>query len=121
VTAAVYFEFDRSGLRSDELPKLDALAARIKDRSFDRLDAVGYADRIGEEPYNDQLSRKRADAVVAYLVAKGLDAGRMRAEARGERESTAGGACKELGADDGKNRKLVDCLQRDRYVQIVLR
>ena len=120
VTVSVLFDFDHSALRSGEVPKLDELAARIKGRAVERLDAVGYADRIGEEPYNAQLSRKRAEAVVAYLVGKGVDAGRIRAEGKGESEAMTGGACKDMGPDSGTNQKLVDCLQRDRQVEIKL-
>jgi len=120
VTASVFFDFDRSALRSGEAPKLDELTARIKGRAFDRLDAVGHADRIGADPYNLQLSKKRAEAVRAYLVGKGVDAGRIRTEAKGESEAMTGEACKSMGAESRKNQKLVECLQRDRRVQIQL-
>lgn len=120
VAIAVYFDFDRSALRSGEVSKLDELTAKIQGRTFERLDAVGYADRIGEEPYNVPLSRKRAEAVVAYLTGKGVDAARIRAEAKGESEATTGDACKDLGPDSGTNRKLVECLERDRRVEVKL-
>ena len=120
VAIAVYFDFDRSSLRSGEVSKLDELAAKIQGRTFERLDAVGYADRIGEEPYNLPLSRKRAEAVVAYLTGKGVDAARIRAAAKGESEATTGDACKDLGPDSGTNRKLVECLERDRRVEVKL-
>jgi OOP family OmpA-OmpF porin len=120
VAIAVYFDFDRSALRGGEVSKLDELTAKMQGRTFERLDAVGYADRIGEEPYNLPLSRKRAEAVVAYLAGKGVDAGRIRAEAKGESEATTGDACKDLGPDSGTNRKLVECLERDRRVEVKL-
>ena len=85
-----------------------------------RLDAVGYADRIGEEPYNVPLSRKRAEAVVAYLAGKGVEATRIRAEAKGESEATTGDACKDLGPDSATNQRLVKCLERDRRVEVKL-
>jgi outer membrane protein OmpA-like peptidoglycan-associated protein len=121
VTVALYFDFDRSGLRADEKPKLDALVAKVKGKSFKRLEAVGHADRIGEEPYNDQLSRKRAEAVVAYLALNGIDTAQLSAEGIGEHESTTGDACKDLGAESPANEKLVECLKTDRYVQITMR
>ena len=120
VAIAVYFDFDRSALRSGEVSKLDELTAKIQGRTFERLDAVGYADRIGEEPYNLPLSRKRAEAVVAYLTGNGGDAARIRAAAKGESEATTGDACKDLGPDSGTNRKLVECLERDRRVEVKL-
>lgn len=118
---ALYFDFDRSGLRNDEKPKLDAFAAKAKDRKDKRVQAVGHADRIGEEPYNESLSRKRAEAVVAYLVLNGVDAAQLSAEGMGERETTTGDACRNLGAESQANEKLVECLKNDRYVQLTMR
>jgi OOP family OmpA-OmpF porin len=120
VTASVLFDFDRSALRPGEAPKLDELIAKLKGRSFDRLDAVGHADRIGKVTYNLQLSKRRAEAVQAYLVGKGIDAGRIRTEAKGEDEAVTGEACKNMGPESRKNQKLVECLQRDRRVEVKL-
>ena len=50
VTASVHFDFDRSVLRAGEMPKLDELAAKVKGRAFDRVDAVGHADQIARTP-----------------------------------------------------------------------
>jgi OOP family OmpA-OmpF porin len=120
VTASVLFDFDRSVVRPGEASKLDELAAKIKGRTFDRLDAVGHADRIGADDYNLKLSKRRAEAVQAYLVGKGIDAGRIRADAKGEGEAMTGDACKNLGPENRKNQKLVECLQRDRRVEVKL-
>ena len=118
VTASVLFDFDRSVVRPGEASKLDELAAKVKGRTFDRLDAVGHTDRIGKDTYNQQLSKRRAEAVQAYLVGKGVDAGRIRAEAKGENEAVTGDACKNMGPENRKNQKLVECLQRDRRVEV---
>ena len=120
VTASVLFEFDRSALRPGETPKLDDLVAKITGRTFDRLDAVGHADRIGASAYNLGLSKRRAEAVQAYLVSKGVDARRIRSEAKGEDEAVTGDACKNMGLESRKNQKLVECLQRDRRVEVKL-
>jgi len=120
VTASVLFDFDRSVVRPGEASKLDELAAKVKGRTFDRLDAVGHADRIGANAYNLALSKRRAEAVQAYLVGKGMDAGRIRTEAKGEDEAATGDACKNMGPENRKNQKLVECLQRDRRVEVKL-
>ena len=120
VTATVYFDFDRSVLRSGEAPKLDELAARIKGRDFNRLDAVGHADRIGANAYNMGLSKRRAEAVQAYLASKGVDTARIRVEARGEDRAVTGETCKDMGPENRKNQKLVECLRRDRRVELGL-
>jgi OOP family OmpA-OmpF porin len=120
VTASVLFDYNQSVVRPGEAPKLDELSARIRGRAFDRLDAVGHADRIGSNQYNLQLSKRRADAVQGYLAGKGVDAGRIRTEAKGEDEAVTGEACKNMGPESRKNQKLVECLQRDRRVEVKL-
>jgi len=120
VTASVLFDFNQSVVRPGEASKLDDLTARIKGRAFDHLDTVGHADRIGGDSYNLALSRQRAEAARAYLVGKGIDAGRIRIDARGEGEAVTGDACKNMGPESRKNQKLVECLQRDRRVEIKL-
>jgi len=120
LTATVLFDYDRSEVRPVEAPKLDEFAARLKGRTYDRLEAVGHADRIGAEAYNLALSRRRAEAVRDYLAGKDVDAKRVRAEAVGEAEPATGEACKNLGAASRKNRKLIECLQPDRRAQLRL-
>lgn len=120
VNATVLFDFDRSALRPGEAPKLDELAAKIPGRSIERLDVVGYADRIGGESYNARLSDKRAKAVVAYLVGKGVDAASIRADAKGESEPVTADACTNMGPENANNRKLVECLQQHRRAEVRL-
>ena len=114
VAASVLFDFDQSVLRPGETAKLDELTAKLKGRAFDGVSVVGHADQIGTDPYNLRLSGQRADAVRAYLVGKGVDAGSIRTEARGEREAVTGEACKNQG------RKRIECLQPDRRVEVTL-
>ena len=120
LTATVYFDFDRSAIHADDLPKLDAFAASLKDRNYTSVSVVGFADRIGEAPHNDALSRKRADATVAYLTSKGVDAARSKSEGKGESDAVTGVACKDLGAENATNKRLVDCLQKDRRVEVAV-
>ena len=120
VRTTVLFDFDRSALRPGEVPKLDELAAKLQGRSIDRLDVVGYADRIGEEPYNARLSDKRARVVVAYLVGKGVDPAYVRADAKGESEPATPDACANMGPEDASNRRLVECLQQNRRAEVRL-
>ena len=120
VIVLVHFDFDRAVLRAGEIPKLDDLTAKVKSRAFDRVDAVGHADQIGADTYNLQLSEQRAEAVRAYLVGKGVDTGSIRTDAKGEKEAITGDACEKLGSGNRKSRKLIDCLQPDRRVQITL-
>ncbi len=120
VTAAVLFDFDRSALRPAEAARLDELSTQFIDGSFDRVDVVGHADRIGSDAYNLRLSSQRAAAVEGYLDSRGISAGQVRTEAKGESDSVTGNACRNMGKENRKNRKLIECLQPDRRVQITL-
>lgn len=114
VAASVHFDFDQSVLRAGETSKLDELTGKLKSRAFNGVSVVGHADKIGTDTYNLRLSERRADAVRAYLVGKGVDAGNIRTEAKGEREAVTGEACKNVG------RKQIECLQPDRRVEVTV-
>jgi outer membrane protein OmpA-like peptidoglycan-associated protein len=63
---------------------LDRLALLARDCPGLGLTVVGHADARGPAPRNLALSQRRADAVVAYLIDKGIDAGRLKAIGYGE-------------------------------------
>jgi OOP family OmpA-OmpF porin len=120
VTFTVLFDFDRSVLRREDGAKLDQLISEFNSGGYDRIGAVGHADRIGPESYNLVLSQRRADAVSAYLTSKGVNYQMIRTEARGEGQPIAGEQCKSMGTESRKNRKLIECLQPDRRVLITV-
>jgi OOP family OmpA-OmpF porin len=112
----VLFEFDKAQLRPEGQKKLDELADRIKDAQVESILAVGHADRIGNEKYNEKLSAERAEAVKQYLAQKGIEEQRVRSEGRGESQPVTGDQCKGV-----KGSKLISCLQPDRRVEIEVR
>src|SRR5467141_2840426 len=67
------FDFDSATLRADADAALDALAQRIGQADYQKVDIVGHADRIGAPLYNQRLSERRAQAVRTYLAAHGVD------------------------------------------------
>ena len=78
--------------------------------------AVGHTDRIGSDKYNQSLSERRAAAVKEFLVGQGIDTNRVYTEGKGKTQPVS--QCSGLGKDSGKNKKLVECLQADRRVEI---
>ena len=67
-TATVRFKFDSYQLTPEAKEALDQLAAQIKDRTNFILEIEGFADWVGKDAYNNQLTQKRADAVRRYLA-----------------------------------------------------
>jgi len=83
------FQFDtaKSGLRSDA--QLNNIAAVMKACPNTHLTIAGYTDNVGSEPSNEQLSKDRANAVAAQLVADGVSRDRITCEGYGEKDPIA--------------------------------
>jgi len=73
----VYFDFDRYEVRSDAAPLLDAQAAWLKRYPAVQVRIEGNCDERGTREYNLALGARRANAVREYLVAHGVEAGRI--------------------------------------------
>lgn len=116
----VLFAFNKAELLSGGKDKLDDLAKSAQGAEVDRIVLAGYADRIGSDEYNRDLSERRAQAVADYLASKGVDQSRIQVEGRGEEQPVTGDQCKRMGPEKASNKKLVSCLQPDRRVEAEL-
>ncbi|GAB6049953.1 OmpA family protein [Hydrogenophilus islandicus] len=114
LSADTLFDFDKATLRPEGKRTLDELAQKIKGINVEVILAVGHADRIGSDAYNQKLSERRAEAVKKYLVSKGVPANRIYTEGKGEKMPVTGNKCDKI-----KERKaLIKCLQPDRRVEV---
>ena len=116
----VLFAFNKSELLPGGKDKLDELAKDSQGADVDRVVLAGYADRIGSDGYNKDLSERRAQAVADYLASKGVDQSRIQVEGRGEDHPVTGDQCAHMGPEKASNKKLVSCLQPDRRVEAEL-
>ena len=85
----VSFDFDRANIKPTFRPSLDKLGDLLIKYNRTVVHVVGHTDSIGSDAYNRDLSLQRADAVVGYLVSRGVPGDRLRTEGRGESEPRA--------------------------------
>ena len=87
--ADAFFDFDKSVLKPEGKAKLDDLVSKVKGINLEVIIAVGHTDSIGTDAYNQKLSVRRAEAVKAYLVSKGIEKNRVYTEGKGEKQPVA--------------------------------
>ena len=87
--ADAFFDFNKSVLKPEAKAKLDDLTGKLKGISLEVIIAVGHTDAIGGEAYNQKLSVRRAEAVKAYLVSKGIEPNRVYTEGKGKKQPVA--------------------------------
>jgi peptidoglycan-associated lipoprotein len=73
----VFFDFDKSILKSEDKATLDRQAAWLAKYGQVNVQVAGNCDERGTEEYNIALGQRRANAARDYLVAKGTSAGRI--------------------------------------------
>jgi OmpA-OmpF porin, OOP family len=116
--ADVLFDFDKAVVKPEGKSKLDDLSNKVKGINLEVIIAIGHADSIGSDAYNQRLSVRRAESIKAYLVSRGIEANRVYTEGKGEKQPVTAGKCKNMGKEHRSNKKMVDCLQADRRVEI---
>ena len=87
--ADAFFDFDKSVLKPEGRAKLDDLVGKIQGINLEVIIAVGHTDSVGSDAYNQRLSVRRAEAVKAYLVTKGIERNRVYTEGKGEKQPVA--------------------------------
>jgi OOP family OmpA-OmpF porin len=107
----VLFDFDKSAIKPEYKDRMDTLSGQIGGINLEVVIAIGHADLIGTTQYNQKLSVRRAEAVKAYLVSKGLEPNRIYTEGKGESQPVK--AC-----PGQKGKALIDCLYPNRRVEL---
>lgn len=87
--ADALFDFDKSVIKPQGAAKLDDLASKLNSVVVEVIIVIGHTDSIGSLAYNKKLSLKRAEAVKAYLVKKGVEPSRIYTEGKAYSEPVA--------------------------------
>lgn len=80
----VLFDTGKSELNPGASRTLDQLARFLTDHPDRRVQIDGFTDSVGSDGYNQELSRRRADAVKSALTTRGIDASRIGTEGYGK-------------------------------------
>ncbi|GAB3626325.1 membrane protein [Pandoraea terrae] len=110
--ADALFDFDKAVLKPEGKEKLNDLASKIQGINLEVVVATGHTDRIGSDKYNDRLSVRRAEAVKAYLVSKGIEANRVYTEGKGKRNPV------KTDCNQKNTKALHECLAPNRRVEV---
>ncbi len=85
----ILFQFDKWVINQSDVPELNRWVDYFQSHPQVKAEIYGHADSIGPSAYNQNLSQKRAQAVVNYLVSKGVDSKRLTAKGFGESQPVA--------------------------------
>ncbi len=91
----IFFDFNKSTLKPQSAYSLDKLAEYLKTNSKWAVEIQGHTDSIGTAEFNNKLSLERAQAVVAYLLSKGILQKRLQSEGFGALQPVADNATEE--------------------------
>ena len=80
----IFFDTDKATLRKESTAELERLQKLLTETPALKLEMAGHTDNVGEAAMNQDLSQRRAQAVVAYLTQHGIAAARLTAAGYGE-------------------------------------
>ena len=87
--ADAFFAANSAVLKAAGKAKLDDLVGKVKAINLEVIVAVGHTDSKGNDASNQKLSVRRAEAVKAYLVSKGIEKNRVYTEGKGSKQPVA--------------------------------
>lgn len=81
----IYFEYDKADINPDAAHELDKLVQLLNDNPEIKIEMGSHTDSVASDAYNIDLSQRRAESTVNYLIRRGIDPKRLEAKGYGER------------------------------------
>lgn len=104
----ILFDLDKSDLQSSSERELTVLLKLLQREDGRSARIVGHTDNQGSAAYNKALSLRRAETVVQWLVARGIDPKRLQAEGRGMEQPVASNDTEEGRAKNRRTEVILD-------------
>jgi outer membrane protein OmpA-like peptidoglycan-associated protein len=104
----VTFASDQADVMPQFYDTLNSVGLVFKEYNKTLIDVIGHTDSSGDDAYNFDLSRRRANSVAQYFAAQQIDPNRFSVEGRGEREPIASN---DTEAGKGQNRRVEITIQ----------
>jgi len=82
----IFYDYNSATLREESYPSLDDLVRLLNDNPYCAIELSSHTDRIGGQAFNLDLSQRRAESVVDYLVSQGIDEERLTPVGYGKAE-----------------------------------
>lgn len=96
----IYYDFDKWDIRADAQPTLNNLVRNLELNPKIRIQLSSHTDCRGNDRYNEDLSQRRAQSAVDYIVSKGISLERLQAKGYGEALPKATCACARCSEDE---------------------
>ncbi len=96
----IFFEKNSDTLLPDSYPELNRLAKMLGEKKELNIRIAGHTDDVGSDTYNQDLSKRRAESVLTYLLTKGISTERLTAVGHGESKPVANNETEEGRAEN---------------------
>ena len=109
IPSAALFAFDKSDLTEEGKVAIEEYRKQLRPELSEAYEGIiiGHTDSVGDADYNFGLSKRRAEAVAAYLASTGVAASTLRVLGRGETDPIASNDTKEGQAENRRVEVLV--------------
>lgn len=73
----INYDYNKATLREESYPSLDDLVQLLNENPYTAIELAAHTDRVGSQSFNEDLSQRRAQSVVDYLISQGINPGRL--------------------------------------------